>query len=206
MPPLAAERQTRGGDEMDLTRKKEIILERESDFATAVGSAVVEKPKATPWIVLMPFMFIFLINDMLKFKRNRRKFDDEFMINRRQAMDVAFESVVSGSKPDIGLVVRKSNCMAALEKPYTAWIEALVDHYTDLLSAPGNSFEAIVRSAYRNRTTYLLILNRLNTVETEFFMALKACMKATDGAADVITAIQNESQRLHRDLAEQVFN
>ena len=190
---------------MDLTRKKEVILERELDFATAVGSLVVEKPKATPWIVLMPFMFIFLINDMLKFKRNRRKFDDEFMINRRQAMDVAFEAAVSGSMPDISLVVRKTNCMEALEKPYAAWIEALVDHYMDLLSAPGNSFEALVRSAYRNRTTYLLILNRLNTVEAEFLSALKACMKATDGAADVIAAIQNESQRLRRNLADQVF-
>jgi hypothetical protein len=205
MPTFAAERRLCGGDEMDLTRKKEIILERESNFATAVGCAVVEKPKATSWIVLMPFLFIFLINDMLKFKRNRRKFDDEFMTNRRQAMEVAFEAAHSGSKPDIGRVVQNTNAVAALEKPYAAWIDALVDHYLDLLLAAGDSFETLVRSAYRSRTNYLLILHRLNTVEKEFYTALKACMKTTDGADDVIAAIQNESQRLRRDHVEQVF-
>ena len=39
----------------------------------------------------------------------------------------------------------------------------------DLLAAEGDSFEALVRSAYRNRTNYLLTLNRLNTVEKEFY-------------------------------------
>jgi hypothetical protein len=205
MPTFAAERQFYGGDEMDLARKKEIILEGESKFASAVGCAVVEKPKATSWIVLMPFLFIFLINDMLKFKRNRRKFDDEFMTNRRQAMEVAFDAAHSGSKPDIGRVVQNTNAVAALEKPYAAWIDALVDHYMDLLLATGESYEALVRSAYRSRTNYLLILNRLNRVEKEFYAALKACMKATDGASDIIAAVQNESQRLRRYFADQVF-
>ena len=205
MPTFAAARRCSRGDEMDLTRKKEVILEHESNFATAVGCVVVEKPKASCWIVLMPFLFIFLINDMLKFRRNRRKFDDEFMTNRRQAMEVAFEAVHSGSRPDIGRIVQTTNAVAALEKPYAAWVVALVDHYMDLLLASGESFEALVRSAYRSRTNYLLILNRLNTVEKEFYAALKACMKTTDGADEVIAVIQTESQRLRRDHAEQVF-
>jgi hypothetical protein len=95
--------------------------------------------------------------------------------------------------------------VAALEKPYAAWVVALVDHYMDLLLASGESFEALVRSAYRSRTNYLLILNRLNTVEKEFYAALKTCMKTTDGADEVIAVIQTESQRLRRDHAEQVF-
>jgi len=190
---------------MNLTRKKEIILEHESDFAKAIGAAVVEKPQATPWMVLMPFLFIFLINDMLKFKRNLRKFDDEFMINRRQAMDVAFESALSGLKPNIDRMVRDSNCLVALRKPYSVWIGALVDHYTDLLLADGGNFEALIRSAYRKRANYLLILNRLNAVEKEFLEALKDCMTGTEGAYGVIAAVQNESQRLRRDFAEKVF-
>jgi len=190
---------------MELARKKEMILEHESGFAAAVGSAVIEKPKATSWIILMPFMFIFLINDMLKFKHDRRKFEDEFMSNRHQAMVVAFEAALSGSKPDIDRMVRKSNYMEALRKPYAAWIGALVDHYMDLLLAVGDNFEALVRSAYRKRTNYLLTLNRLNTVEKEFLEALKAFMKATEGASDVIAAVQNESQRLRRDFADEVF-
>ena len=53
---------------MELARKKEIILEYERGFAAAVASAAIEKPKAQFWIILLPFMFIFLIHDMIKFK------------------------------------------------------------------------------------------------------------------------------------------
>jgi hypothetical protein len=75
----------------------------------------------------------------------------------------------------------------------------------DLLLAAGEDFEALVRSAYRKRANYLLILNRLNAVEKEFFEALKNCMTATEGVSGVIAAVQSESQRLRRNFAEHVF-
>ena len=59
--------------------------------------------------------------------------------------------------------------------------------------------------AYRKRTNYLLILNRLNTVEKEFLEALKGSMKAVEGASAVIAAVQNKSQSLRREFAERVF-
>jgi hypothetical protein len=186
MSTLAAQRQLDGGDKMDLARKKDMILEHESGFAAAVGSAVIEKPKASCWIILLPFMFIFLIHDMHRFKRHRRKFKDEFMIDRHRAMAAALEAAVSGSKPTIDWIVEKYEEIEALKGPYKAWIEVLADHYMDLLLAAGENFESLVRGAYRKRTNYLLILNRLNTVENEFLEALKGSMKAVEGASDVI--------------------
>ncbi len=76
----------------------------------------------------------------------------------------------------------------------------------DLLAADGDSFESLVRAAYRNRTDYLLTLNRLNTVEKEFYTALKPHMGAAEGAADIIATIESQSQRLRRELAEQIFH
>jgi hypothetical protein len=75
----------------------------------------------------------------------------------------------------------------------------------DLLAANGDSFESLVRSAYRNRTNYLLTLNRLSTVEKEFYAAIKPQLAATEGAAAVITTIETQSQRLRRHLAESIF-
>ena len=186
-------------------QKKEMILQRELMFANAIGAKVFEKPQVHFWMVLIPILFLYFIYRMQRFKSGRLKFDQEFMTTRRKAMDLAVESLETGVKPNIDRIARESGITDALEKPYAAWLRALVDHYDDLLTANGESFEALVRSAYHNRTNYLLTLNRLNTVEKEFYAALKPQLAATEGAAAVIEAIEEHSRRLRRDLAEQIF-
>lgn len=186
-------------------QKKEMILQRELMFANAIGAKVFEKPQVHFWMVLIPILFLYFIYRMQRFKSGRMKFDQEFMTTRRKAMDLAVEALETGVKPNIDRIARESGITDALEKPYAAWLRALVDHYDDLLAANGESFEALVRSTYHNRTNYLLTLNRLNTVEKEFYAALKPQLVTTEGAAAVIEAIEEHSRRLRRDLAEQIF-
>ena len=188
-----------------LERKKELILQRELAFANAVGAAVFEKPKVSFWMVLVPLLFLYFIYRMQRYKSGRMKFDEEFMTTRRRAMNLAFEAVEAGSRPDIDRIARESGLTEALEKPYASWLKVLVDFYMDLLAANGDSFESLVRSAYRNRTNYLLTLNRLNTVEKEFYAAIKPQLAATEGAAAVIATIETQSHQLRRDLAENIF-
>ncbi len=188
-----------------LERKKELILQRELAFANAVGSAVFEKPKVSLWMVLVPLLFLYFIYRVQKFKNGRLNFDREFMVTRRKAMDLAVEAIETDVKPNIDRVARQSGLMDALEKPYASWLKALVVYYTDLLAASGDSFETLVRSAYRNRTDYLLTLNRLSTVEKDFHAALKPHMAATEGAAAIIATIEEQSRRLRREMAEQIF-
>jgi hypothetical protein len=188
-----------------LERKKDLILQRERLFADAIGAAVFEKPRVSFWMILLPILFVYFIYRMQKFKNSRLKFDQEFMSTRRKAMDVAVEAVETGAKPPIDQIARDSGLLDVLEKPYASWLRTLVDYYMELLAADGNSFEALVRSAYRNRTNFLLTLNRLNTVEKEFYNALKPRLAATEGAAAVIATIEEQSRRLRRELAEQIF-
>jgi hypothetical protein len=188
-----------------LERKKDLILQRELLFANAIGAAVFEKPKVSFWMVLIPILFLYFVYRMQRFKNGRIKFDQEFMTTRRKAMDLAVEALETGVKPNIDRIARGSGITDALEKPYASWLKALVDYYADLLAANGDSFDALVRSAYRNRTNYLLALNRLSTVEKEFYTALKPGLAATEGAAAVIATIEEQSRRLRRDLAEQIF-
>lgn len=188
-----------------LERKKELILQRELMFANAIGAEVFEKPKVSYWMVLIPILFLYFVYRMQRFKTGRMKFDQEFMTTRRRAMDLAVEAVETGVTPNIDRIIQESGLTAALEKPYASWLRALVDYYLDLLSANGDSFDALVRSTYRNRTNYLLTLNRLSTVEKEFYTALKPQLAATEGAAAVVATIEEHSRRLRRDLAEQIF-
>lgn len=188
-----------------LDRKKELILARELAFANSIGAAVFEKPKVNFWMILIPILFLYFVYRMQKYKTGRMKFDQEFMATRRKAMDLAVEALEADVRPDIDQVARQSGLMDVLERPYASWLKALVDYYSDLLAANGDSFETLVRSAYRNRTNCLLILNRLNTVEKEFYSALKPQMAATEGAAAIIAAIETNSRQLRRDLAESIF-
>jgi hypothetical protein len=188
-----------------LDRKKELILARELAFANSIGAAVFEKPKVNFWMILIPVLFLYFVYRMQKYKTGRMQFDQEFMATRRKAMDLAVEALEADASPNIDQIARQSGLTDALERPYASWLKALVDHYADLLAANGDSFESLVRSAYRNRTNYLLILNRLNTVEKEFYAALKPQMAATEGAAAIIAAIETNSRQLRRDLAESIF-
>jgi hypothetical protein len=188
-----------------LAQKKDLILQRELTFANAIGAAVFEKPRVSFWMVFIPILFLYFIYRMQRFKSGRMKFDEEFMSTRRRALDVALEAVDANGRPDMGEVARNSSLPEALQKPYVAWMKALVEYYMDLLAAEGDSFESLVRAAYRSRTDYLLTLNRLNTVEKEFYTALRLHMGAAEGAADIIATIESQSQQLRRALAEQIF-
>jgi hypothetical protein len=188
-----------------LERKKALVLERELAFANAVGAAVFEKPKVSFWMMLVPLLFLHFIYRMQKFRNGRMRFEQEFMVTRRKALDLAVEAQETRVKPNIDQIARESGLADALVTPYASWLKALVDYYSDLLAAAGDSFESLVRSAYRNRTNYLLTLNRLNAVEKEFYAALKPQMAATEGAAAVIATIEEQSRRLRRELAESAF-
>jgi hypothetical protein len=188
-----------------LEQKKELILQRELLFANEIGSIVFEKPKVSFWMILIPILFLYFVYRMQKFKNGRLKFNEEFMVSRRRAMEIAFESVKTGSKPNIDQAVREIGLSDALEKPYASWLRVLVDYYTDILSAEGDSLESLTRSAYRGKTEYLLNLNRINSVEKEFYAALKPRMADAEGADEIIAIIQRESQRLRRDLADSMY-
>jgi len=185
--------------------KKELILERECHFAGAIGSAVVEKPKISLWMILLPILFLHFIYRMQKYKVGRLKFNEEFMVTRRRAMDLAVEALETGAKPDINQMVRQYGLRDVLEKPYAAWMRSLAEYYTDLLIADGDSFDAMARSAFRSRSDFLLTLNRLSTLEKEFNAVLKPLLSAAEEAADIIAVIETQSQRLRRQLAEKVF-
>jgi hypothetical protein len=188
-----------------LERKKEWILQHELLFANAIGAAVFEKPKVNFWMVLVPLLFLYFVYRMQRYKTGRMNFDREFMTTRRKAVDLAVEALTAEVKPNIDQIARQSGLADDLERPYACWLKALVDHYTDLLAANGDSFETLVRSAYRNRTNLLLTLNRLNTVEKDFYTALKPRMAATEGAAAILATIEEHSRRLRRELAESIF-
>ena len=191
---------------MDLECKKEAILEAEACFANAMGAAVIEKPRVNFWMVLIPVLFLHFIYRMKKYREGRAKFDTDFMVSRKLAMDAALAAVSSGNPPDILDIAKNAGVSDKIKKPYIIWMGVLVDHYMDLMRAHGGGFASLVRFAYGNRENYLLTLNRLERVEREFYNAIKPHLSATAGAEEIITAIETQSRIFRRDLAQEIFS
>lgn len=189
----------------DLERKKEKILEQETTFAYQIGAAVLERPKVSIWMILVPILFLYFIYQMQKYKSSFTKFTEDFMITRKRALDVAVESVEKDAEPDVDRIVGESSLSDTLRPPYESWVRVLVEYYSDLLAASGDSFESLVQSAYNSQTNYLLILNRLGMAEKGFYSAIKTQMADTQGSQAIIATIEERSQSLRRDLARQVF-
>lgn len=190
----------------DLTQKKEIILRQELAFANEIRAAVFEKPKVSYWMVFIPILFLYFIYRMQKFKNDRIRFNEEFMSARRSAMDNAFSAAESNSMTEMGGATQDSKLPLPLQKPYVSWIKILSSHYLDLLTADGNNFESLVRKAYCTQNNYLLTIDKLNSAENEFYMALKPLMAQVEGTADIISTIETQSRRLRYETAYRIFH
>lgn len=191
----------------ELLPKKELILRKELLFANQIGAAVFERPKVNFWMILIPILFLYFVYRMQKYKQGRIKFDQDFMITRRRAMDVAVEALSLGGSPDVDRVVKESTLVdEELRKSYGAWVKVLTEYYMDLLAAEGDTFESLVRSAYKSSMNFLLELNRISTAERQFYSALRLRLSETKGVAAIIATIEERSQQIRRDMASGIFD
>ncbi|MBU1182270.1 MAG: NF038143 family protein [Proteobacteria bacterium] len=188
-----------------LTQKKEIILRHELEFADSIGSAILEKPKVSIWLIFIPILFLFFIYRMKKFKNDRGKFVEEFMTARRTAMGIALDAAAAEGRANPDIAAQIPDLPEPLKKPYISWMKILSAHYLELLTADGDDFRLLVRTAYRNRDNYLLALDRLNTAEKEFHTALKPYLDSVEGSSDITASIESLSRRLRSEMAGTIF-
>ena len=188
-----------------LQHKKELILEAEEAFTRTIGQALFEKPKVSLWMILMPILLLHFIHRMQQFKMGIGRFKDEYMVTRRSALDLAVEAVAGGIEPRIEAQVQKTGLAPSLIPPYRAWMETLVKHYTTLLTADGDSFEALVRDAFADRAAFLQAVEGLSGAEKAFHAALQPRMAETTDTAEIVATIESKSLRLRRESAEAIF-
>ncbi len=190
----------------DLIRKKEIILSRELTFANEIGAALFEKPRVSYWMIFIPFLFLYFIFRMQKFKKDRIKFSEDFMSARREAMETAFCSSAPGGPAETDVANPYANLPEPLQEPYAVWIKTLSSLYINLLAADGDDFESLVRRAYGKKSSFLAAMEKLNNAENKFYTALKPLMEKVEGTAAIIARIESESRRLRTEAAARIFH
>ena len=187
--------------------KKELILAQEKKFAAQLGRSVLTKPKLHSWMILIPFLFVFFIQDLMKYKNGRQAFSGNYLLSHEKALKEAEDALAQGRKPDTEAIARQAGLKGKSQEKYAEYLTVLVEHYTCLLQASGDSYESLVRSAYGNsRTNFLLFGNLLNQAEKKLNQALAPQLsKEEDGVDLTIQKMEVASNQLRRTDAEQIF-
>jgi hypothetical protein len=189
-----------------LDTKSNLIEERERQFAYLLASRVIQKPRLSVWMILVPIIFIYYFYRLNQYKAGRHEFVTNYMISRKRALEAACRSLETGTAADLDALSGQANLPAEVLPQYRSFLGAFNEYYLDLLQAEGASFDALVRSAFKSKTDFLIRLNRFNQTEKELNTALKPHMAdTTEGFSEVVSVMEQSSAELRRNAADQIF-
>ena len=182
---------------MDMNNK-ELILAHEKKFAAILSSHVLIKPKLSAWMIFIPFIFIYYFQDFSAYKKQRKEFLDNWLLSRRKALNEAEEAIGEGRKANTQHLADQANLKAKVSGKYDRLLKVMVNHYTLLLNAKGDTYYAMIRSAYGNRQgEFLFYLNQLTDAEKTLNKALAPQLRKTsEGVGATINKIEKESEKL----------
>ena len=187
-------------------QKKDWIDAHEQRLANFVARKVIDKPELSIWMILIPVIFVYFFYRLKKVTEGRKEFAYNFMITRRRALDAAYDGLESGHSPDPDQLCRMSSSPAATYGEYAEWLNILLRHYKDLMTADGDSMEELIRSVYRTRANYLLFLHQLHRAEKQFNAALAPHLGDSIKEVEIIVkAMERQSEAYRRKEAEEIF-
>lgn len=183
---------------LSLEEKKQQILEYEESLAHTLARQVVDKPEPPIWMILIPIFFVFHASKIKDYSKGLKDFAEHYLVSRRRALDTAYEAVLHNADPAIETLMEQADAIPVEARPlYQQWITIMIDHYRNVLVAPGTSVQDRIRSHYRNKSSYLLFNNQLNTAENAFN---KALLPKIDGDQQDILYIADKLQQSGVDL------
>ena len=114
--------------------------------------------------------------------------------------------VNTGREPDIRALAELPDMNSNAREKQADILAVLLEHYTIILNSDGEDFASLIRAAYGSLTNYLLFLNRLNQAEKEVNKTLRPDLKESDEVInDIVSRMEDLSERIRRDTAESIF-
>lgn len=183
-----------------------LILENEMKFADTLALQVLDRPNLSVWMILIPIIFVHYFYRVQKFSSGRRAFAENYLISRKRALSESLAALQTGRSPDIDALANVSAMPLEVREHNAKLLRLLVSHYMDLMRSSGEDFDTLIRSAYKNRTNYLLFIHQLNQNEKALNTALKPHLSnRLEDITGIIHKIETHSEKLRRSHAESVF-
>jgi len=179
---------------------KELVLAYEKKFAALLATQVLVKPKLSAWMIFIPFIFIFYFQDFSAYKKQRKEFLYNWLLSRKKALNEAEEAIDQGRKPDMKRLAGQANLKIKVTDKYEGLLKVMAKHYTLLLNAKGDTYGALVRSAYGNHQgEFLFFINQLGDAEKNLNKALIPQLRKTEeGVGATIKKIEKASAKFRR--------
>jgi hypothetical protein len=192
--------------------KYDLILSAEEQFAREVtlGAIVARPPSA--WFYLIPGMFII---DYLRRGSAIRKYAQHFMFPRKLAIDTALSiiqgedeaSVKSHAEQDTGAWLSSLNLESEqLLKAHLAFMDVLVEHYSALLNAEGDSYYLLVGAAYQDRENFQSLIEKITAAEHEVDRQVIEQLAGNEKIKEKILIEQQQIAKRRDKLLEAVFS
>jgi len=190
----------------DTKEKSMLILAHEEKYAAALARHVIDKPKLSIWMILIPIFFVFYFFQLNKCMDGRRMFAEHYLVSKKRALDEAVEVVDTGRNPDCQALAKLSDMPDIVKEKQADVFTVLVEHYIVLLNAQGEDFPSLVRNAYGSLTNYMLMFNRLIQTEREVNKTLTPHLDTShQKIKEVISRMEVSAEKLWRDSAESIF-
>jgi len=183
--------------------RKQAILSYETTMAQRLAKDVLDKPKPPLWMIFVPIFFVFFAQKMREYSGNLEDFVENYLKVRIMALD---EAMADSPEAEQRLLEKAGGVPQHAQPLFLAWVSILVDHYKALLAARGETHESLVRTAYRNKTEYLLFCNALNKAENAFNIALLPDIhEEAQAVRQVIDKMHASVTELRRHSADLIF-
>jgi hypothetical protein len=189
----------------------ELIRRHDERFAFELAKQIIDKPKASVWIIFMPVLFVFYAQRLQKYKGSIHGFVKHYLHTKALALDAALEEsrggapLEEGGETDSGFPPSQDQSQMIREKQYQE-LDLLKQHYFLMLKSPGNSYPELLRKAYGTSGAYRIFLNRLTKAEKEVNKAVLKSHHPTPEAQDVVERIERYSDQLREMEIEKIFS
>lgn len=195
-----------------MRKKYDIIQSAEEEFAREVALGVLVARPVSVWETLIPFMFIM---DYLRRGSVVRLYVRNFMFPRKMAIDAAL---------DINSGEDREKRLLRVEEAIKEWLNSLklyslglhrnqmeviallIEHYSKLLNSDGDTYNSLVKSAYKNRGNYEAYLSRLVSLEKEVDRAIIEKLGETENLRQRLLAEQLQVEERRKMNVEETFS
>ncbi len=201
-----------------LQERHAMILHQERVLSYELAKVMIKKPKVSVWMVMLPLLFLFFIQDVRKYKAGIRDFADGFFKNKKIALDlalkailedVAFKDTLADFASNIGPVSAEQ--LTLHEKQFNE-IAFLMMHYQGLLTGNGGTYEALIKNKYGSAAEYQRFLNALADLEREVIQSALTFARSDGVGNEVETPqelaklMQNAMRQIRRRECERIFS
>lgn len=190
----------------ELQKNLRVVEEYEFSFARRLGQGVIEKPKISIWLIMLPILFVHYAQRIRQYKTGLQQFCDGVQHTRKFALGETVDELQGTAEtpdyrssflrghPDGGPAVEE------VLRQQLAEIALLRDHFRRLLTITSAAdYGVMVRRAYGTEAAYRDFLERLEQVENLVRLAVLQAFQPSPAAQEV----EDRMTRLSKVLREE---